>query len=683
MAIPGLWLDISKYQARRINPLTGNWDPLNWDVSRINWDKIVAEAEVTIIRLGDGLNLDPCFVRFRAELERRDALWGIYHLHRPSKAPRDQANFITLHQPHLPPAGVWPDLEVTEGYVGLGYFNRVDPYLLALDTWYKTVCGLYSAQWFLDGILPVELQRRWFHRIGWWASYPSLRIPAGWAAADPPYGVHQYTDRRVWQGLPNPADASNRNPAVPLGNIIPVSPAPTIPAGEYGTRIGIHAIQPTLVIPLLRELAEAGAKVAALLAVESAGMLVDAKAISPTTTRILRLYTPEFDGLDDIGTASPQDLMLTANAFCTYIEGRLARLSPAERDAIDLLAVLNEADPPTLQGWRHYGILCRLLCEWATPRGIRLLLPGWNNGTPEYAEVVQFFRDGLAGAMVAGRHALNIHEGVHPPNNTGPLEPDDRPLPGAPFPVRGAGTLGLRYRHAVDHLRRTGQEVPDIYVGEFYGGAYTPENMIGTQANFEFYDRTVRQDPWLRAFCGFTMDPDGGWLGQNYNPLMTSPGMTGYIIRERETANTIHPPPLPDVIPGDNMAQYLITVPDILSAGELRQRIGPVDVMDLRIVIPSGNTPAPPRWFETWPMGVLDPMRTLANPNAVITFYRRTGVPFSPQPLLDASGSPRKVEWEMQASEHVLVGGFDLLRVVDKAGDTDDWYVRALDVLPG
>lgn len=675
------WLDISKYQARRLNPFTGNWDPANWDISRINFDAIVEAAEAVVIRLGDGLNLDPCFTRFRAELERRGAVWAIYHLHRPNISAIEQVAFILDHQTTLPPAGVLPDLEVNAGYTGEAYFARTDPYLRGLDEGYGRVCDIYSAQWFLDGILSATIQRRWAFRDGWWASYPALRIPAGWAAVDPPYALHQYTNRKVWPGLPNPADASYRNPQVPLEAMLITPPSPTIPGGDVGTRIGIHAISPAQAIPLLRTLRDQGAKVASILAVEQAGILLDAKDISPGTVRILRLFTPQFDGLQDIGTASPGDLMLTANSFTTYVAGRLTHLSQAERDAINLLAVLNEADPPTLQGWRNYGALCRLLCEWATSQGVRLLLPGWNNGTPEYAEVVQFFRDGLAEAMVAGGHALNIHEGVHPPDNQGPIILDPH-LPGAPFPVPGAGTLALRYRHTVDHLRRTGHPVPDIYVGEFYGGAYGAENMTTTLANFMFYDQEVRQEPWLRAFHGFTMDPGPGWSFQDYNPLMTSPGMVGYIVQERERANPTTPPPAPDIIPGGTMAQYLITVPNTITAGDLRQRIGPVDILDLRIVVQTDNIPDPPKWFESWPMGPLEPPRTLANPNAIITFYRRDGLPFSPQPLLNAQGQPRAVTWEMQATEHILVGGLDLLRVLDLAGDANDWYVRAVDVLP-
>src|SRR4026209_236001 len=110
--------DISKWQARRINPFTGLWDPANWDTSAIDFDKLVAEAELVIIRIGDGLNLDPCFLRYRDALRVRNAAWAIYHLHRPSIPPGQQVEFCLLHQSERPPGGVWGDLEFNEGGTG-------------------------------------------------------------------------------------------------------------------------------------------------------------------------------------------------------------------------------------------------------------------------------------------------------------------------------------------------------------------------------------------------------------------------------------------------------------------------------------------------------------------------------------------------------------------------------------
>lgn len=678
--IPRLWLDMAKYQARRRNLLTGNWDPDNWDTSHIIYDAIQDQAEGVIIRLGDGLNLDPCFERFREAFERRGMLWAVYHLHRPNVSPEAQVAFILHHLPALPPAGVWADLEVDAGYTGLAYFARTNPYLLELDEAYHRLTGVYSGAWFLDPLLPRDIQRAWRDRPGWWASYPNLHVPTGWAEADPPYILHQFTSSYLWAGLERPADASWRNPAVPREALM-TTPPPRVGV-DTGTRIGIHVIQPSQCMEVIRAVRDRGGLLAGVLAVEQAGVLMEVAREMPSALRLLRFYTPEHDGLDRIHEWLPADIEAKATTLLDYLRTRVARLDVLEFGAVQLYVILNEADPIGETGWYNYGLLCKRLCEEATQAGLRIVLPGWNNGTPEYREMVLFFASGLAEALVEGHHGLNIHEGVHPPDSTGPIALDITPLPGAPWPVEGAGSLALRYRYAVDHLRRVGRPVPDLYVGEFYGGAYGPEAQPGTLANFITYDKAVRRDPWVRTFHGFTMDPDEGWRHQDYNPLMASDAMLAYIAGERDTANPALPSPLPDVLPGGAMTQYIITVSDTLSTGDIRDRLGAVNVLDLRLIVPIQD-PTPPPYYTTWPMGVLEPTRTLAAPGRVVDFFKRDGQPFVPYPLRDAAGNPRPITWPMQASEHVVVGGVHLLRVLDREGTDNDWYVRAADVTPG
>lgn len=235
------WCDMSKYQARRILPLVGNWTPSNWDTSAIDFDKLVAEAEVVVIRLGDGMNLDPCFVRYREALVTRRALWAIYHLHRPEVAAGRQEAFVKQHQPEMPPAGVWGDFEFNNGLTGETYFNNANRYLLGLDNLYDTPTGMYSGAWFLNPILTQAQMARWAWRKSWFASYPNLSIPSGWRDAPRQYVLHQYTDRRVWPGLPRPADANWRNPAVPLSALLFVTPPPPPPADTLAADIAGHA----------------------------------------------------------------------------------------------------------------------------------------------------------------------------------------------------------------------------------------------------------------------------------------------------------------------------------------------------------------------------------------------------------------------------------------------------------
>ena len=80
----------------------------------------------------------------------------------------------------------------------------------------------------------------------------------------------------------------------------------------------------------------------------------------------------------------------------------------------------------------------------------------------------------------------------------------------------------------------------------------------------------------------------------------------------------------------------------------------------------------PQDWWELWPEGVISPARPLAKPNKVMTFYRRDGTLFNPQPLTAV------VTWTMWVVER----RGDLLNVRDQAGDINDWFVKAQEVQP-
>lgn len=79
------------------------------------------------------------------------------------------------------------------------------------------------------------------------------------------------------------------------------------------------------------------------------------------------------------------------------------------------------------------------------------------------------------------------------------------------------------------------------------------------------------------------------------------------------------------------------------------------------------------RWWNAWPQGVITPHRPLKNPKAQVTFYRRDGTAFNPQPLAGI------VDWTMW----VEARNGNLLKVYGKPeGEDNDWWVRAENVQP-
>lgn len=221
----GLVMDGSKYQTQVIDSTVGPFDPDNWIVDW-DWDQVAHnEAEVVIIRLGDGYNLDPVFYRLREGLIRIKKKWGVYFLYRPNLSLDRQMDLIATHQPTLPPAGFWPDLEVTGGLAprSAALFSATDTFLQTVDRFYRIICGMYSAAWYLDPNfskdqqLALSLQGK---RPGWFAGYPNLTIPQGYKDADPDYVLHQFTDSYMFRGVPRRADANRFKPGLDWRSLV-------------------------------------------------------------------------------------------------------------------------------------------------------------------------------------------------------------------------------------------------------------------------------------------------------------------------------------------------------------------------------------------------------------------------------------------------------------------------------
>lgn len=119
---------------------------------------------------------------------------------------------------------------------------------------------------------------------------------------------------------------------------------------------------------------------------------------------------------------------------------------------------------------------------------------------------------------------------------------------------------------------------------------------------------------------------------------------------------------------GPMPVQYVLTVADSLSTGQIRERLGAVNVFDLRLVVPVDNVPEPPPWWET-----KAPPYKLEATGAVIPFYNADGSRRTTAPTSRAITGNWDV-WERRAN---------LLRVTDfRDPARPDWWVQAQDVDP-
>jgi hypothetical protein len=452
---------------------------------------------------------------------------------------------------------------------------------------------------------------------------------------------------------------------------------------DSGSRIGAHVLQPDAVRGLQQQLVAAGTHLAAVLAVENAGVLMELKALSPATATFWRLFTPGWDACDGIEGWSDLLIGEQAGRVVEYAAQRYAQLSPEERAAIDWIVLLNEADPPGVEGWRRFGRFIRQLALTATTAGLKIATPAFNFGTPEYDEWQTFIAEEPIEALVEGGHVLVIHEGVAP-HGTEPLAADQHPIPGAPAVPMGAGNKAWRYRYFYDALARAHRPWPLLLVGEFYaGGGYS--SLAEALLRHVLYDQQTARDPYVIGVCGFTMDPDASWQAQNYNPLYTSQGFKDYLISQRARRNSPpgSKPSVAPIVQEEGMVQYLLTVDDSVSIGELREKLGATRIFDARICVYVDNVPQPPSWDERIPDG------PIARPWPLVKPRDADNNPATPNTarMYDSAGRAltitRSNQFELREKK-TLPGGQVLFRVLDAPLTVGGvvWWVRVQDVVP-
>ena len=343
----------------------------------------------------------------------------------------------------------------------------------------------------------------------------------------------------------------------------------TVPLVAQGSKFGLHAIRPNQVIPLVRQARARGVVWPLVKAVDNGGVAIDVKAIEPKTLTILRFVNLQEDAAQGVPGWTPADMRAHARRALDFV---WLRLNTQERAAADWIEPINEADPPGVAGWRAFGEYLKIMVDEGNQRGMKLALPAFSAGTPEWDEAQALVGTAVFGALKAGGHILTIHEGVF---GSDPVDKGfGQTIPGAPA-VAGAGSLCFRYRFLYSLLAARDEVVP-LVVSEFYaGGSYqlSPAEQV---ARFAWYDKQARQDPYVLAVLPFTIDPDNTWRQSDYTYACGA--VLDYLAAEKEKPNATNtttvtsppPAPHPDVTPlgGHNPP----ATPQVPPAGTHRRR---------------------------------------------------------------------------------------------------------------
>lgn len=276
-----------------------------------------------------------------------------------------------------------------------------------------------------------------------------------------------------------------------------------------GSKIGIHSIYPQKAMDYVKNAKSRGFAIPLVKGVDNAGLAMDVKKVSPETITITRFVNTKWDSAQDIEKWDTNKMKLAAKECIELI---LKRTNPEEKAAADFFEILNEADPPGIIGWANFGLFLIEVIKEAEKFGLKMALPGFNRGTPEYDEMVALVNTGVFGYIKKGGHILTVHEGTFN-MPIGATYGDS--IPGAPK-VEGAGSQNFRYRYLYHLLAQKDQIVP-LVISEYYPGASILATAQNIAERMAWYDSQIALDYYVLAVTPFTIDPIGGWAQENYS----------------------------------------------------------------------------------------------------------------------------------------------------------------------
>lgn len=447
--------------------------------------------------------------------------------------------------------------------------------------------------------------------------------------------------------------------------VAPVPVTPPVPEIRAGSKIGLHAISPNQVMPLVRRAVAGGWQWPLVKMVNDFSPFPEIKQISPHTITLGR-YMPSKDdeGMQAVTTWTATQRTAWAKRL---IDLYFSRTSAEQQAATDYYDPLNEPGAHGVDVYRGYALALLELIRQANDRGLRLSVPALPQGTPEWAEMVALVETGLFGELKRGGHLWDCHEGVFE------HEPIDQfyqeLIPGAPL-VPGAGAYNFRHRYLYSLLEERDEVVPMV-ISEFYDGGSYPGDMPGHLARFRWYDERARTEPYLLAFCGFTIDPDDHWRTiSDYTPFYQSAELWDYVLAEKDRPNG---GPMPfyqadkdRLLAGAHTVQVNVQALQDNAAAQMETINSLVDTINALVV----DSPPVPWWQKLAPFPHL---KAIAAPNKVLTFRHADGSAFVPNPRNTVISYALDVFEVNVASACLRVTNF---------GGNPDWWVAASDVSP-
>ena len=286
------------------------------------------------------------------------------------------------------------------------------------------------------------------------------------------------------------------------------------------SKIGTHAIGEGGTLDFVRQVTAGGGHVALVKGL-SFGYLCDVKDISPATVTIGRWSDNYYEALQ--ATGDP------ATKAAIYMQVHMQHWS-ASRDCVDYWEILNEVDPPEIEGHVWLGEFFIACMNIAEANGYKLALFSYSMGVPEIYEWRAIAETGVFARAKQGGHILSLHEyswfespmdalwGEPLPAYPG-QDPNDPELPR----YADRGIVTGRYRHLYRDILIPRGEVIPLAITEANLMIYDPAKRDPIfLEKMAWYDDRLREDDYVLGMAIFTLGGGSGWDTFDYSQFLSA-----------------------------------------------------------------------------------------------------------------------------------------------------------------
>ncbi len=282
------------------------------------------------------------------------------------------------------------------------------------------------------------------------------------------------------------------------------------------SKLGIHAIADGGTTDFVQAVHDGGGHVAVVKGL-SFGYLQRVKQISPETITIGRWCDPVWETVNTSGDVQ--------EAAARHMEKHMSVWAP-HQGYVDYWEVLNEVDPPSIEGHVWLAQFFIEVMNIAERHGYKVALFSYSMGVPEIYEWQAIAETGVFARAKQGGHILALHEYAYPmsqgwgnPLPQYPGQPlDDPTIPH--YPDRG--DLTGRYRYLYRDILIPRNEVIPLVISEC--NLLLTDNPAERDRIFveemSWYDDRLREDDYVLGMTIFTLGGSGSdrWDEMDYRP---------------------------------------------------------------------------------------------------------------------------------------------------------------------